>query len=1079
MKIRALMYICFFCFTLYCHPQITVTSPASDLTYASAADYATMSFQDPWDMNQRTDLGWFIFNELNQLPYPYMENISFSGGMFTADSTTNGPNIFVLDTGITTTAYLGKIGTNYPIDGDTFRVLAMRLYLDHDSQGQVLWSTDTIFNGVNTSNGYFTYSGWNIYMIDLPNLGTAVGDPWQGSIDSLRVDPSMLAGEHLAIDWIRLVEVDAALVHTVTWTGNAGNVDIYLDSDRNAANGVLGKVGRNVNGSSYDLFAGALAPGTYYVGVCESGNPSAMAYAAGAITVNGRPTIQVTNPSPEGSSDDFASVQLNNAWDMDSLDDIDFSRNLSYLTLAEMDVEDEAGNFRPGVHLLKGANIDGNPGPHFYTLWWNDRGFHYHIDTDRYRLLVLRMGLDGPQDLVEGSEARIMWKVVGETMENTSEDIIIRHKSGTPVIDLIITDLKTMPLETNPGLSQTGWNGMVDGFRLDPSEYVNSKEFYVESIKLAAFQRANDSFTIQWEYQDDDSSGVTVSLFRDSDCSGYDGVLIAAGVDADLGSYVWDTSALAEGEYYVYAVIADARHTNRQYGRWPVVVDHDYNPDRPRMALSRDTIRFGVTNSGSVITRPQEILVQVENNEDIDWTVTCNRDFLEISPLSGSGTGVFTVSIKPQAYWTGTYDASITVTSAEATNSPQSVRLFMEVYSAGTTNAPFGSFATPVNQSTVQSSISVSGWALDDIEVESVKIYRESGADLVFIGDAVFVEGARPDLETSYANYPLNYRGGWGYMLLTYGLPDQGMSASYVLHAIATDKEGNCTDLGTKTIYCDNQNAVKPFGAIATPTQGGEASGAAYRNWGWALTPPPNMIPTDGSTMSVLVDGVSVGQQVYNLFRADIAALFPECLNANGAAAYYDLDTTAYVNGVHTIAWIATDNADNADGIGSRFFTIVNTSGSSVAASSSQAVIHLASELEALPLESSSLEAWVGFPEPKSGRRIRPDAGTGIIALTMEELSRLRLDLDPDSDAPADYCGYLQVGESLHPLPAGSTLQARSGLFYWQPGPGFLGDYNLVFINQKTGRRRMTRITLVPKSFPLPNANGSIQNESH
>ena len=37
------------------------------------------------------------------------------------------------------------------------------------------------------------------------------------------------------------------------------------------------------------------------------------------------------------------------------------------------------------------------------------------------------------------------------------------------------------------------------------------------------------------------------------------------------------------------------------------------------------------------------------------------------------------------------------------------------------------------------------------------------------------------------------------------------------------------------------------------------------------------------------------------------------------------MNTTKYANGVHTIYWIATDDAGAADGIGSRYFNIVNT----------------------------------------------------------------------------------------------------------------------------------------------------------
>jgi hypothetical protein len=210
--------------------------------------------------------------------------------------------------------------------------------------------------------------------------------------------------------------------------------------------------------------------------------------------------------------------------------------------------------------------------------------------------------------------------------------------------------------------------------------------------------------------------------------------------------------------------------------------------------------------------------------------------------------------------------------------------------------------------------------------VESVKIYRTEGSNKVFIGDAVFVEGARPDVEQAYPTYPNNYKAGWGYMLLTNFLPN-GMYGIFTLHAIATDMEGNQVTLGTKTILVDNANAVKPFGAIDTPSQGGTASGRSYINWGWVLTPQPYHIPRDGSTINVYVDGVNIGRPVYNIYRSDIANLFPGYANCNGAIGYFYLDTTAYENGVHTIQWTATDSGGNSDGIGSRYFTIQNTAG--------------------------------------------------------------------------------------------------------------------------------------------------------
>ena len=108
-------------------------------------------------------------------------------------------------------------------------------------------------------------------------------------------------------------------------------------------------------------------------------------------------------------------------------------------------------------------------------------------------------------------------------------------------------------------------------------------------------------------------------------------------------------------------------------------------------------------------------------------------------------------------------------------------------------------------------------------------------------------------MEQAFPGYPKNYQAGWGYMLLTNFLPNSG-NGTFILYAKATDLEGHEVTLGTKTIHCDNANAVKPFGAIDTPPQGGTANGSSFTNLGWVLTPQPNSIPTDGSTINVFVD---------------------------------------------------------------------------------------------------------------------------------------------------------------------------------------------------------------------------------
>jgi hypothetical protein len=384
--------------------------------------------------------------------------------------------------------------------------------------------------------------------------------------------------------------------------------------------------------------------------------------------------------------------------------------------------------------------------------------------------------------------------------------------------------------------------------------------------------------------------------------------------------------------------------------------------------------------------------------------------------------------------------------------------------------SPFGSFDTPIDGSTVCSSIPVTGWALDDWGIDSVKIYRQQGNVLVYIGDALMVEGARPDVAAAYPDYPNNTKAGWGYMMLTNFLPNSG-NGTFVIHAIATDVVGKTTTLGTKTIHCDNASAFKPFGAIDTPTQGGTASGSSFVNWGWALTPQPNYIPTDGSTIRVFVDSVELGHPTYNIYREDIATLFPGYANSSGAIGYFSLDTTAYANGVHTIFWTAEDNAGNTDGIGSRYFSIQNSHrAGSMAYGAGLPSSGVVPNVSNIPIDySQPVRVKKGFNRNVKPFESYPD-DNGIIKIEISELQRLEIRLFPVGAAglaPLLGCtGYQVTGNQLTSLPIGSTLDAQKGIFYWQPGPGFIGEYHLVFIvkgpNEEMIRKNII-VTIIPK----------------
>jgi hypothetical protein len=528
--------------------------------------------------------------------------------------------------------------------------------------------------------------------------------------------------------------------------------------------------------------------------------------------------------------------------------------------------------------------------------------------------------------------------------------------------------------------------------------------------------------------------------------------------------HLWNTRLYSNGNH---TIMAKAYHSSGLTNQHEITLNVQNSTAPPHILLNREWLNFGAV-IGDSQTGSQRFLISNSGGGTLNWTASVSDTWIQVSPLSGTADMIVRVSMDASGLTTGSYTGNITITDPNADNSSEVLYIYLEVKEKPQEVSPFGSFDSPVDSPVVYGSIPITGWALDDVEVSKVKIFRnpleghETG--LIYIGDAVFVDDARPDVEGKYPTYPRHYRAGWGYMMLTNRLPNQG-NGTFVITAVALDSSGNEVTLGEKTIICDNANTVKPFGAIDTPTQGGDASGAEFINFGWALTPKPNTIKKNGSTIKVWVDGVALeGNPVYNLYRKDVAALFPGYKNGDGAGGFYYLDTTLYANGVHTIAWSATDNAGNTDGIGSRYFNVmnvINPAATSVSGFNYEYTHQDKFSIEHLPADFSPVYLKKGFKVSKDQNPYYP-GNDGIITIEIKEEERIEI----QSTSSGYYCGYMVVGHQLKPLPIGSFLDTGRGVFYWQVGVGFLGKYRLVFIEKnKNGefKRKHINVIILPK----------------
>jgi hypothetical protein len=148
-------------------------------------------------------------------------------------------------------------------------------------------------------------------------------------------------------------------------------------------------------------------------------------------------------------------------------------------------------------------------------------------------------------------------------------------------------------------------------------------------------------------------------------------------------------------------------------------------------------------------------------------------------------------------------------------------------------------------------------------------------------------------------------------------------------------------------------------------------------------------------------------------------------------------------------------------------------------------------DLFSIPFDHSRpIRVKKGYDENKQPQEVYPDH-KGAINIELKELERLVLQLngsnfekDLDSFSRSHltlntkhstlknasshrytYSGYLVVGNALRPLPVGSAFDSENGVFYWQPGPGFLGEYEFVFIkeNGTSLERVRVKVNILPK----------------
>lgn len=498
-------------------------------------------------------------------------------------------------------------------------------------------------------------------------------------------------------------------------------------------------------------------------------------------------------------------------------------------------------------------------------------------------------------------------------------------------------------------------------------------------------------------------------------------------------------------------------------------------------ALSFAAMRATATGPLTASPAPQQLILTTTGTGRVSWTAQSDRPWVVVTPAAGIGSRVVNVSVTDPGGASAHANLTISATRDGIVEAQTIPVTFVARVANASTGAPVGTVDTPASSGpAIGGSLAVTGWAVDDVGVREVLVWRScvetidrprgacqspvpGAPEGVLLGVATRLSGARPDVEAAYRGWPDAQRAGWGLLVLTNLLPDIGRGrpfggqGTFGLHVYATDVEGQTTLLGSRTIVIDNDGAVRPFGAIDAPTQGGTVSGV-IPTFGWVLTPDSGtgvVIPPSGNTVQVFVDGALAGTVTYNHCRGtvgtppptgvlcddDVATAFRgdgtryRNLDAGrGAIGVHVLDTTTLADGQHTIVWVVTDSAGRSENVGSRYFFVSNgaarTSVPDPPAARPQGMV-------------TALQLRTGFDAQTPFSTRRPDRD-GVVRVEIPLQGRVEIHAAGLREV------VHEVDGEERQLPVGLGVDLRHGVVTWAPGPGFVGAYRLVL--RATGR---------------------------
>ena len=232
-----------------------------------------------------------------------------------------------------------------------------------------------------------------------------------------------------------------------------------------------------------------------------------------------------------------------------------------------------------------------------------------------------------------------------------------------------------------------------------------------------------------------------------------------------------------------------------------------------------------------------------------------------------------------------------------------------------------GSIDVPVDGATVSGYVQVIGFALNGELVSNIDVFVDGTDEANRVGAAggANINLPRPDVLQFFPQYGGTIGKNPGYQAsFKASLFSNG---SHTVYVRATDVNGCSYFLTPRAVKVDNARNQPPFGGVNFPLpDSGVSANGVLEVAGWALD------DRRVDHVDVFVDGLIERQAVTGIYRADVAANYPDNIQAIVAGFILNIDSTRYANGVHSITVKAVDDQGQQGFLGTRRVQIFNNS---------------------------------------------------------------------------------------------------------------------------------------------------------